>query len=417
MENAEHSQPGEGSPLTRRRMLGLSTMAVGLAAASTAGCGTIVGSKGRSAATAGAGGAPAGRVTAPPPVGVLGADLDQNLDTTNFAELQNLSATWIRGFYPMQDADQGDVANQPGMRKLLTAIGQGYGTVLNLKFKYDQGLPTAGSSKMKVAFERLDKVLAVVMGKVDIVVVGNEPFFECGRKTENLNEFYEALAQHTIDYRQQHTGSSRKTQIYMGALTDLETSNGRNALTDRWLEFVRSNPSIAGTDCHPHVPSLSDGQKYIDYIIPRLRPDQKFLATEFSLVKRYKQHLTDPVPARFAEQYHIPRGNQIWQVVRDSIQHPVPQTEWNDFLLACPWFANTRQFLSNLVGNFRKTGRCAVATYPLQQGTPMVQDFGPEKTPWVFTSMFCPHTVQKGAHGLPGQNVTWTNEFRSLQHI
>jgi hypothetical protein len=416
MENAERSRPGEGSPLTRRRMLGLSTMVIGLAAVSAAGCSTAAGPAGRSSDAAGASGAPASRVTAPPPVGVLGANLDQNLDATNFAELQNLSATWMRGFFPMQDADQGDVANQPGMHKLLTATGLGYGTVLNLKFAYDKGLPTADSSDMKVAFERLDKVLAVVMDKVDILVVGNEPFFECGGKTENLNEFYEALAQHTIDYRQQHAGSSSKTQIYMGALTDLEKSNGQNVLTDRWLGFVKSTPSIAGTDCHPHVPSLSDGQKYIDYIIPRLRPDQKFLATEFSLVKLYKQHLTDAIPIKFADQYHVPRGTQVWQVVRDSIQHPVPQTEWNDFLLACPWFADTKQFISDLIGNFRKTGRCAVATFGLQQGAPMVQDFGPKKSPWVFTSMFCPHTVQPGADGLPGQNLTWTNEFRSLQH-
>lgn len=410
MGNAERSRPNEGSPLTRRRMLGLSTMAVGLAAAGTAGCGSAAGPKGRSTDAAG------GRVTAPPPVNVLGADLDQNLDTMDFAELKDLSATWIRGFYPMQNADQGDVAGQPGMRKFLTAIGLGYGTVLNLKFKYDRGLPTAGSSATKVALERLDKVLAVVMGKVDIVVVGNEPFFECGGRTTNLNEFYEVLAQHTIDYRRQHAGASGKTQIYMGALTNLEIPNGQNALTDRWLEFVKSNPSIAGTDCHPHVSSLIDGQKYTDYIIPRLRADQKFLATEFSLIKRYKQHLMDSVPTAFADRYRIPRGSRVWQVVRDSIQRPVPQTEWNDFLLACPWFANSKHFLSNLVGSFRKTGRCAVAAYPLQQGAPMVQNFGPKKTPWVFTSMFCPHTVQKGTHGLPGENVTWTNEFRSLQH-
>lgn len=422
MENTERSWPGEASRLTRRRMLGLSTMAIGLVAASTAACGkpagpaVPAGPAGSDLNAAGAGGVSAGRVTASPAAGVLGANVNQNLDTTNFAELQNLSATWLRGFYPMQDADQGDIANQPGMQKLLAAIGLGYGTVLNLKFSYDNGLPTANSSEMKAAFDRLDKVLAVVMDKVDIVVVGNEPFFECGGKTANINEFYEALAQHTIDYRQQHAGSSSKTQIYLGALTDLETAKGQNALTERWLEFVKSTPSIAGTDCHPHVPSLSDGQKYVDYIVPRLRPDQKFLATEFSLIKLYKQHLTDAVPAKFADQYHIPAGTQVWQVVRDSIQHPVPQAEWNDFLLAFPWFASTKGFISDLVGNFRKTGQCAVATYGLQQDDAMVQDFNAKKPPWVFASMFCPHTVQPGTDGLPGQNLTWADEFRALQH-
>ncbi|WP_200834250.1 hypothetical protein [Amycolatopsis alkalitolerans] len=389
--------------VTRRRMLGLATAAAGLAGAALTGCGSNPG------ATA------SGRVTAPPPAGVLGVNVDQNLSATNFAELRAVWATWLRGFYPMQDADQGDVAGQQAMQKLLAAVSQGYGTVLNLKFDYPHGLPAAGSAELNVAFQRLDKVLAVVMGEVDILVVGNEPFYECGRKTANLNAFYEALAQHTIDYRNQRARTAGKTRIYLGALTDLEDSRSRNALTDRWLEFVRNTPSVAGTDCHPHVASLTDAQQYLDYIVPRLRPGQKFLATEFSLVKLYKQHLKDPVPTGFADSYRIPRGTLVWQFVREAIARPIPEREWNDFLLACPWFADTKQFLTDTVGNFRRTGRCAVAACALTQAAPMVQDFGPAKPPWVFNTLFCPRTVQPGADGVPGQNLTWTGEFRPLQ--
>jgi hypothetical protein len=417
MENTENVRPGEGGRLTRRRMLSLSTMAVGLTAIAVGLTAAGVEGWATRASATGSSGAPTTRATAPPPVGVLGADVDQNLDIVNFAELPAVKATWLRGFYPMQDADQGNVASQPAMQKLTAAIDQHYGTVLNLKFNYNQGLPAPGSSAMNTALRRLDNVLAVVMGKVDIVVVGNEPFFECGGNTATLNDFYEALALHTIDYRQQHPGSS-KTQIYMGALTDLENPpQAWIPQINRWLDFVRNTTAIAGTDIHPHVASVSDGQKYLDYIVPRLRPDQKFLATEFSLVKLYQQHLTDPVPTGIADRYGIPRGTLVWQVVRDSIQNPVPQGEWNDLLLSSPWFADTRQFMSDMVGAFRNTGRLAVAAYPLAQGTPMVTNFGPNKTPWVFTSMFCPHTTQQTGNGLPGQNVTWTNQFRSLQSM
>ncbi|MGW3471496.1 hypothetical protein ACWDKQ_24250 [Saccharopolyspora sp. NPDC000995] len=48
---------------------------------------------------------------------------------------------------------------------------------------------------MKIALERLDKVLAVIMGKVDIITVGNEPFLECGKQFSDINEFYETVAQ------------------------------------------------------------------------------------------------------------------------------------------------------------------------------------------------------------------------------
>lgn len=414
MSDAGSLSSGAPRPLTRRRMLGLATMAAGLATASVAGCDT-----GGGAAT-GVGGSPVSRVSAPPPVGVLGANVNQDLDATNFAELENVSATWLRGFYPMQNADQGNVANQPGMRKLGTAVDHGYGTVLNLKFKYDQGLPAAGSGAMNLALARLDKVLAVVMGKVDILVLGNEPFFECGkqdRATPAINEFYEALAQHTIEYRHKHLGSSAKTQIYMGALTTLEhPQNSEVAQIARWLDFVKNNPSIAGTDCHPHVASLADGQKYLDYVLPRMRPDQKFLATEFSLVKLWKDHLKDPIPTEFADRYRMPRGTLVWQAVQDSIEHLFPQRKWNEFLLSSSWFADNQGCMSDMVAAFRNTGRCAVAAYGITQDAGAVKGFGPNKTPWVFNSIFCPLTVQKGADGLPGHNVTWIDEFRALQH-
>jgi hypothetical protein len=360
---------------------------------------------------------PASQVTAPPPAGVLGANVNQDLDSLDFAELQAVSATWLRAFYLMQNADQGNVADQAGIRKLTTAIDQGYGTVLNLSFPYDQGVPTSGSSAMQVALQRLDKVLAVVMGKVDILVIGNEPFFESSkadRTTPVINEFYEALAQHAIGYRQ-HQASSR-TQIYMGALTSLESPPaGELPQINRWLDFAKNTPAIAGTDCHPHVASLSDGELYPNYILPRLRPDQKFLATEFSLVRLYGKHLKDPVSNSFASRYGIPRGTLVWQVGKSAIQHPFPQAEWNAFLTSSPWFENNKSFMSDIMGYFRGTNRCAVAGWGLFQDVGGAKSFGPTGLPWVFNTIFCPYTVTQGADGLPGRNVTWATEFRSLQ--
>lgn len=409
-EDARHESRIAGGPLPRRRMLGLSATAIGLAAAGAAGCSAA-------GASAPAGNTAAPRVTAPPPVGVLGANYNQNLDAIDSAELEKVSATWLRAFYPMQNAEHGDVAGQAGMRKLTAAIQQGYGTVLSLKFVYDNGLPAPGSAAMSTAIARLDKVLAVVMGKVDIIVVGNEPFFECGGNTTNLNEFYEALTQHTIEYQRNHPGPGKRTQIYLGALTHLENpKKSWIPQIDRWLDFVRGNQAVAGTDCHPHVASLGDCRKYLDYVVPRLRQDQKFLATEFSLVKLWKQHFTDPISTPFADKYRIPRGTRVWQVAAEASKHPFPQEQWNDFLLSNPWFAGNKQCMADMMSAFRENDRCAVAAYGITQDTGAVSDIGPDKAPWMFNSIFCPYTVQRGADGLPGQNITWRDEFRALQH-
>lgn len=140
MRNAESRSSDERFTLTRRQMLGLSTTAAGLAAAGMTGCvpggGSAAGPNGAKTASGATDpvrgtavdDAQASRVTAPAPVGVLGANVNQDLNTLNFAELRAVSATWLRGFYLMQNADQGNVADQPGMRKLTTAIKQGYGT-------------------------------------------------------------------------------------------------------------------------------------------------------------------------------------------------------------------------------------------------------------------------------------------------
>ncbi|WP_083821951.1 hypothetical protein [Saccharopolyspora spinosa] len=85
-------------------MLGPPTMFLGLAAVGVAR--RSPGGGGTSTSDA-----PIRPVTAPQPVGVLGANVDQNLDTTNFDELRAVSATWLRGLYNVQFTDQDDVVS------------------------------------------------------------------------------------------------------------------------------------------------------------------------------------------------------------------------------------------------------------------------------------------------------------------
>jgi hypothetical protein len=112
--------------LSRRWFLGAAG-GVGLAAA---GAGGVVALNGDDEAQQKG----AARVTAPPPEGVLGANFNGDPSGMGFAELREVSATWLRGFFPVTDAAPGALANQPAVRTLLTAAGQGYGTVLSLKF-------------------------------------------------------------------------------------------------------------------------------------------------------------------------------------------------------------------------------------------------------------------------------------------
>ncbi len=354
------------------------------------------------------------QATAPSPKGVLGANINGDTDWSNFAELHAVSATWLRGFFPMPDADNGAVASQPLIRTLLAAGAQGYHTVLSLKFPYfKESIPTPGSPAMATALQRLTAVLPAVMGKVDILAIGNEPFIECqDRNSSALNVFYETMAHHVISYRKPHGG---RTGLYMGALNHLDQQGWRTATTDRWMAYVKSTPALDGVDIHPHLPHVAAGQDYLDYILPRMRADQTFLATEFSLVLFWKAQMTAPVSAEFAARYGLPPDTLVWQVIEDAIQHRFPQQKWNDFLSMSPWFANNSNFLHDQVTKFRATGRLAVATYGVTQDANMVAHFGPGSTPWLLDSLFCPYTVQPGQNGLPGQTTPWVTQFRALQ--
>lgn len=410
---------GENSVFSRRRLLGMSA-AVGLAAAgigSLAGCGTS-----QAIPQGGTNPQPTSdqMVAAPPPEGVLGANFNGDPSVMSFPELQDVKATWARGFFAMPDADKGNLTNQPVLQSLLTAAGRGYGTVLSLKFPYNQQpIPTPGTDAMAEAQRRLDAVLPVVMNKVDILAIGNEPFIECedtDRNSDRLNVFYETMAQRAIDYRSKQFSSGSKTQLYMGALNHLDLQAWRTAATERWMQFVYNTSSIGGTDIHPHLSEPGAASYYLDYILPRMRSDQKFLATEFSLVLFYQKHLTDAISADFANRYHVSPGTPVWQVIKDALSDPFTQQKWDDFLSMSLWFANHKNFMSVQMNSFRATGKLAVATYGIGQDAAMSSgNFGPKSTPWLLNSIFCQHTVQPAKDSLPGQNTVWADEFRSLQ--
>jgi hypothetical protein len=409
---------GDGG-LSRRRLFGVSAVA-GLALAGAGGLAACGASK-----TTPRGGAVSqqafGRlVAAPSPAEVIGTNINGDPAIMSFAELRDVQATWVRGFYAMPDADKGSIADQPVIAALLSAAGQGYGTVLSLKFPYNNApIPVPGTPAMATAQRRLDAVLPTVMGKVAILAIGNEPFIECeaaDRDSARLNAFYEAMAQRAIAYRAAHP-SVGKTQLYMGALNHLDEPAWRTAATERWMAYVRATPQLAGTDIHPHLAAPEAGRSYLDYILPRMRPGQKFLATEFSLVLYYKSHLNDPIAPGFANRYRLPAGTRVYQVIKDALRSPFPQQKWDDFLALSPWFAGNKNFLSGQAEQFRATGKLAVAGYGLGQGDSIPADkFTPETTPWLLVSMFCQRTVQRAGNGLPGQTTAWTNEFRALQH-
>src|SRR3712207_6669809 len=92
---SENTARGSGQRLSRRRAMELVGL-LGITAWSTPGC----------AAAAGAPSHLYTRVVAPPPKNVLGANFNGAKDWSDFGQLRDVSATWLRGFLPVPDADK-----------------------------------------------------------------------------------------------------------------------------------------------------------------------------------------------------------------------------------------------------------------------------------------------------------------------
>ncbi|MFR9727927.1 hypothetical protein ACL03H_01780 [Saccharopolyspora sp. MS10] len=359
------------------------------------------------------GGAPVEQDAVALPTGALGANFNGAPEIATFAELEAVEASWLRGFCAMGDRRNGDLA----VDRVLEAAARGYGTALSLKFQHGDGpLPRPGTPEMAADVNRLDEVLDRVLGRVDVLCIGNEPFLETREadRGRRLNEYYEALTRHAVDRRRQRPGGAR-TALFLGALNHLDRPGGRTPATARWLDFARRTPEIAGVDIHPHVGAPDGSRAYLDYVLPRLRPDQKILVTEFSLVLFWKEQLARPVAPEYGRRYGFPVGTPVWKAVRAAIEEPVPQEQWNDLCSLSPWYEQHRTFLHDEVERYRATGRLALATYGIAQDDPMVRDFGPDKMPWLFNSLFASKVVQPGPDGLPGRGYAWIEQFRASQ--
>src|SRR3546814_10225711 len=95
--------------------------------------------------------------------------------------------------------------------------------------------------------------------------------------------------------------------------------------------------------------------------ISRMRPEQKFIVTEFSLVWWWQRNMKGVVNPAFADKYQAPLNAQNWQIIKAALETPFPKEQWDDFLRMSPWFENRTHYVANQMKMFRAPGRLAVA--------------------------------------------------------
>ncbi|KAK2757331.1 hypothetical protein FQN54_004845 [Arachnomyces sp. PD_36] len=351
-------------------------------------------------------------------VAPLGANYNESLTWLHHDELRRVGANWVRGFVDMHQTDNiPPDHDHPNVTALLNAQKAGFKVILSLKWNYlEHDFPRFGGPDLGAEAElrRLHHLLPMVMGKVDILVIGNEPFIECkGDGDDRLNNFYEYLADEVIEFRKSRGLTS--TRLFMGALNRLDLPKNRTQAANRMLDFIKSRPDLEGVDLHLHIPSFDGHKVMLDYALSRIRPDQNFLITEFSLVWHWRQHFNDVVSSHYRGKHGLPPDTTVREVINEAIKNPMPYPQWEDFLTHEPWYFSRRNFMTNAMKLYRSTGRLVVATYGLCPMRERKQPFPKDGTPWILNSVLAPPMVQRNPDGSRHDNYPWAEEFRRLQ--
>lgn len=352
-----------------------------------------------------------------PPRGVLGANYNEKLVWINHGELRRVNSKWIRGFIDMHLIDHQQPEEDSNMKALFRAIDAGFNTILSLKWNYTNlDFPKPGSPALGAELQVLARLLPLVLSKVNILVIGNEPFIEAKQDQthERLNDFYETMAHAVIDFRQKHD-FAMATRLYMGALNRLDLPAKRTPAIERFLQFIASKPELEGVDLHPHMMTFNGHRTMLEYCLARIRPEQTFLATEFTMVWHWKKHMSDAASSHFCAKHGFPPGTKNYQVISAAIQNPWPFVQWEEYLTHEPWYMQFQTFIADAMRLYRSTGRLAVATYSFCPMRMRKHPLKQEDTPWMLNGVYAPSTVQLREDGSRYENFPWAEEFRRAQ--
>lgn len=349
--------------------------------------------------------------------GALGASYNDQFDELDYRDLERSGTKWVRLSLPLPQLDKG-VGSNGVLNKVLELSERGYSTVLSLKLGYVGTIPPAvGSDAYLKDIARLDAALALVTGKVDVLVIGNDPFLEVPEKNrdDNFNAYYEAVARQVIAHRAKNCPGTCRTRLYMGAVIRLEMPAERGKVVERWMNFVKATPEIDGVAIQTHLAEVEESKAYLKYILPRMRPEQKFVVTDFSLVKTWTENMQGAIPRAFADKYGAPRTAQNWQIVKASLETPFSKVQWDEFLSQSPWLESRKHFVANQMQVFRDSGRLAVATITFNQGQAPADKLSPGAAAWQLNSVVMRRSVKRNPDGTAAFNYGWIDDFKAVQ--
>ncbi|MCG6186305.1 LamG-like jellyroll fold domain-containing protein [Maribellus maritimus] len=334
-------------------------------------------------------------------------------------KLGRTKTTWVRGFFEFfkyyeNQSSLTDVDDQ--LEDFLNLKNAGYKTILNIKWNFhNQSYPDTTSAEIVAYNEFLQRVLDRVWGKIDIIVVGNEPFIESMNDLERntrLAPFYQFMCNRVHEYK----NGKADIPIYFGAFNRLYDFYRDTDGVLQMLNFVKETPWIEGIDLHIHHKNNNDIVSMYSYADARIRDDQKILMTEFSLVFWWQDHTRDLIPSEFASKYNYSADMLVHQYIFHALNERRPKEEWDDFLSGCPWFENRKHYLWEVYELLTQYESFNIATYSYQIS--WGPNFDGNTMPWLLNNLIAATTIEDDPETGENQfNYAFIDDFHKIQEV
>lgn len=341
----------------------------------------------------------------------FGGNVNERSHWLEPALLDQTKTTWVRGFFPASEFMSGERSYETdkGLLALKRAADSGHKVILSIKWDCAQKgkagpVPAPGSAQEQAWFGFADKLMAATAGKLSILVVLNELYIDTQKPDLEpgpdgqvpMVRFLRRLVDH-LSAEHLVASDGKPLPIYAGGFTRLDRPEMQdNIATRQMLQWIRSDPHVAGADFHVHEPDMKASRQAIEFMHKNV-PSKPLIITEFSLVFAWKDHLGDDIGSgaagkAFAKQYGVPPNLSVADFCNRSFENPVPEQEWHDFLESQPWFDG--HYLDE-IGTIMSANGVTVATYaftldPLKDAGAKPFHVTLDKAPWFLNDILIP---------------------------
>ncbi|MCS3800710.1 hypothetical protein [Niastella sp. OAS944] len=356
----------------------------------------------------------------------IGVNYNESFQEIRRGELSSSKTKWVRGFIDvLMHYDNQDLTTNAKINQYLTVKDLGYKTVLNLKFNFmARAYPAVNSTAWNNYISFIDKVLDRVIAKTDVIVVGNEPFIESETSTwdEPLNSFYKAAANRVNQYL---TARNIQRPIFVGSFDNMYQSGRQtNAGINNLLAWCKATSWVAGIDLHIHHNNNPEITTVFNFVNDKIRDNQKIIITEYSLMKWWRDNLSNDLTSQFLTACNAsttdnifppPAGiTKVWQYIDYALKNPRKVEEWNAFNQYTPFLEDRKSYLCNSFKLFKASSKFWLATYAMRQSYPLNTDFTATTDPWILNSLFTPRTVELLASADAQPRYSYLGQFADI---